>query len=115
MRPMPHSTATPSPPASNPTSMRRGYCDVDVAAAASRQCRGCVSSPDGSMLECSAFILTQSAPHTMVDTGQEAHSRHRLCTGQLTQTRLASRRQCSDDDGGDRCELGRLFSVVGQV
>ena len=23
------------------------------------------------MLECSAFILTQSAPHTMVDAGQD--------------------------------------------
>ncbi len=43
------------------------------------------------MLECSAFILTQSAPHTVIDTGQVGSSRQRLCTGQFTQTRLASR------------------------
>ena len=91
MRPMPHSTATPSPPASNPTSMRRGCCDVDVAPRASRECRECVLSPDASMLECSALILTQSAPHTVIDTGQVGSSRQRLCTGQFTQTRLASR------------------------
>jgi hypothetical protein len=61
MRPMPRSTATPSPPASNPTSMRRGCCDVDVPRSVTQVSR----------LLSVRRILTQSAPHTMGATGQE--------------------------------------------
>jgi hypothetical protein len=50
--------------------MRRDCYDVD-APAVHASVAGCVSSPNGSLLKCSAFSLTQSAPHTMVDAGQD--------------------------------------------
>jgi hypothetical protein len=80
MRPMPRSTATPSPPASNDTSMRRDCCDVDAPAGH--------ASVAGA--ECSAHPHSVP-PHTMVDTGQDgplqAHALHRTAHP----TRLASR------------------------